>query len=455
MPRSPSTGVFTRVSNSFSNPVYGTVIDPTDANSLFDDYDSGLTFNDASPLELVGSTSGILTILAPDTASGTITLPAGTTDFSSTGGTGQFVKQDTAGGAFTVSTVPASEISSGAALTRVDDTNVTLTLGGSPSTSLLAATSITAGWTGQLSLTRGGTNASLTASNGGILYSTASAAAILAGTATANLPLLSGATAAPSWASVSYPTSATSGGVPYFSSTTAMASSAALAANQIVIGGGAGAAPATLGSLGTTTTVLHGNAAGAPTFGAVSLTADVSGTLPVANGGTGAASQTAYAVLCGGTTSTGAYQSIASVGTAAQVLASNGAGALPSMQSLQDCIEFVIDGGGATITTGVKGDLEIPYNCTVTRWTLLGDQSGSIVVDLWVDTYANYPPTVADTITGSALPTISTATKGQSSTLTGWTTALTSGSTLRFNVNSVTSLTRVTLSLKVTRTSVS
>jgi hypothetical protein len=41
-------------------------------------------------------------------------------------------------------------------------------------------------------------------------------------------------------------------------------------------------------SAGTTTTVLHGNAAGAPTFGAVSLTADVSGTLPVGNGGTGA-----------------------------------------------------------------------------------------------------------------------------------------------------------------------
>ena len=79
----------------------------------------------------------------------------------------------------------------------------------------------------------------------------------------------------------------TSGGVPYFSGGTTIASSAALAANRIVLGGGAGATPATLGSLGTTTTVLHGNAGGAPTFGAVSLTADVSGTLPAANGGTG------------------------------------------------------------------------------------------------------------------------------------------------------------------------
>ena len=63
------------------------------------------------------------------------------------------------------------------------------------------------------------------------------------------------------------------------------------------------------------------------------LTTGVTGTLPVANGGTGATTQTAYAVLAGGTTSTGAYQSIASVGTAGQVLTSNGAGALPSFQA--------------------------------------------------------------------------------------------------------------------------
>jgi hypothetical protein len=79
----------------------------------------------------------------------------------------------------------------------------------------------------------------------------------------------------------------TSGGIPYFSSATTWASSGALTNFAIMLGGGAGAAPTTLGSLGTTSTVLHGNAAGAPTFGAVSLTADVSGILPAVNGGTG------------------------------------------------------------------------------------------------------------------------------------------------------------------------
>ena len=56
--------------------------------------------------------------------------------------------------------------------------------------------------------------------------------------------------------------------------------------------------------------------------------------LPVIAGGTGDAALTAYAVLCGGTTTTGAVQSIASVGTATHVLTSNGAGALPTFQAV-------------------------------------------------------------------------------------------------------------------------
>jgi len=56
--------------------------------------------------------------------------------------------------------------------------------------------------------------------------------------------------------------------------------------------------------------------------------------IAVADGGTGRSSHTAYAVLCGGTTTTAAQQSIASVGTSGQVLTSNGAGALPTMQDI-------------------------------------------------------------------------------------------------------------------------
>jgi len=115
-------------------------------------------------------------------------------------------------------------------------------------------------------------------------------------------------------------------------------------------------------------------------------------------------------------------------------------------------IGFIIDGGGSTITTGIKGDLSIEFGCTITQVTLLADQSGSIVIDIWKDTYANYPPTDADSITAAAPPTISTATKSQDATLTGWTTTISAGDTLRFNVDSVTTIQRVTLILKVTKT---
>jgi hypothetical protein len=81
-------------------------------------------------------------------------------------------------------------------------------------------------------------------------------------------------------------TGGTSGGILGFTGPATLASSVELTANALVLGGGAGATPVPMASLGTATTVLHGNAAGAPTFGAVVLTTDISGVLPVANGGT-------------------------------------------------------------------------------------------------------------------------------------------------------------------------
>jgi len=112
-------------------------------------------------------------------------------------------------------------------------------------------------------------------------------------------------------------------------------------------------------------------------------------------------------------------------------------------------VSVVIDGGGAVITAGIKMDVEVPAKCSITANSLLADQSGSIVIDIWKDTFANAPPTVADTITASAKPTITTATKSTDSTLTGWTKALAVGDILRINVDSATTITRCTLALRV------
>ncbi len=81
--------------------------------------------------------------------------------------------------------------------------------------------------------------------------------------------------------------SGTDGGLLGFTGPTTLASSVLLTNHALLLGRGAGATPVPLGSLGTATTVLHGAAAGDPTFGLVVLTTDVSGVLPVANGGSG------------------------------------------------------------------------------------------------------------------------------------------------------------------------
>jgi hypothetical protein len=115
-------------------------------------------------------------------------------------------------------------------------------------------------------------------------------------------------------------------------------------------------------------------------------------------------------------------------------------------------ITIRIDGGGSAITTGNKLlRLYIPYDCTITGWLLIGDQSGSIVIDLWKNTFANAPATVADTITGSAKPTLSSENKAQSTTLTGWATSLSAGDYLEVNVDSATTVQVVALTLTVSR----
>lgn len=107
---------------------------------------------------------------------------------------------------------------------------------------------------------------------------------------------------------------------------------------------GTGSVTSVSGSGGSTGLTL----AGGPITTVGTLT--IGGTLVVANGGTGAGSLIPYAVLCGGTTSTGAVQSVASVGTAGQILTSNGAGNLPTFQAAaaaaaNDNDNLIINGG--------------------------------------------------------------------------------------------------------------
>ena len=120
--------------------------------------------------------------------------------------------------------------------------------------------------------------------------------------------------------------------------------------------------------------------------------------------------------------------------------------------SIFDALTFVINGGGSAISTGIVGDLVVPFNCIINQVTLLADQLTNLIVDVWKASYANYPPVVGNSITASTKPTITAASKYQSSSLTGWTTSIASGDVLRFNVDVCSAATLATIALKVTRT---
>jgi hypothetical protein len=153
--------------------------------------------------------------------------------------------QDASGTLAFLSDIPSGTPS---ALTKTDDINVTLTLGGTPATALLQPTSLTLGWTGQLGLTRGGTGASLTASNGGIVYSTAGALAILSGTATAGQIIRSGSSTTPSWSTSTYPSSNAANTLLYASSANVMA--ALPTANNGILVTSAGGVPSIGNTIG-------------------------------------------------------------------------------------------------------------------------------------------------------------------------------------------------------------
>ena len=187
------------------------------------------------------------------------------------------------------------------------------TTGFTPSTATSGAVTLA----GTLAVANGGTNATATPIAGAVPYGTGTAYAFTAA-GTLGQILTSNGASAPTWGAagvtsvastftggivgvsgspitstgtLAYTVAGTSGGIPYFSSGTTWATSAALTQYGVVYGGGAGASPVATAA-GTAGYALIANSAAAPTFQQVSLSAGVTGTLPVLNGGTGAVNAT-------------------------------------------------------------------------------------------------------------------------------------------------------------------
>lgn len=114
-------------------------------------------------------------------------------------------------------------------------------------------------------------------------------------------------------------------------------------------------------------------------------------------------------------------------------------------------------GGSNTILPAaqVMGEILIPYACTITGGVLGGDQTGSVSVDIRKCAYADYSatrPQASDSICGGNPLAFTSAVGVVDGTLSGWTTSVAAGDVLRFYINSVTSITRLTVALALART---
>jgi len=128
------------------------------------------------------------------------------------------------------------------------------------------------------------------------------------------------------------------------------------------------------------------------------------------------------------------------------------AGDLPSNQKIRT-IGAGFDGGGSALTSGSTATtyFTVPFACTIAAWNITVD-TGTITLDVWKIATGTAIPTVANTITASALPAISSGTAVHSTTLTGWTTAVSANDIFGININTVATATKASLTLQCNAT---
>jgi len=158
-------------STAAAAPVAGNLTNSTLGSELAINITDGKLFykDNANAVQVIGWKT------VPTTAGGTglTTYTAGDLSYYASGTT--FTKLAIgATGRFLSSTGSAPQWSAPAALTETDDTNVTMTLGGTPSTALLSSVSMTLGWTGTLAVSRGGTGTGTALTTGSVVFAGAS-----------------------------------------------------------------------------------------------------------------------------------------------------------------------------------------------------------------------------------------------------------------------------------------
>lgn len=108
----------------------------------------------------------------------------------------------------------------------------------------------------------------------------------------------------------------------------------------------------------------------------------------------------------------------------------------------------MIVGDTGSVSTGAKSSTRVivPFSGTIISWKIIVDTSATLTLDIWK---SNTIPTNADSITGSAKPSLTSQQFATSSTLTGWTTAVSINDIFVLEVESNNNATYINLSLVV------
>jgi hypothetical protein len=111
-------------------------------------------------------------------------------------------------------------------------------------------------------------------------------------------------------------------------------------------------------------------------------------------------------------------------------------------------VGVVFDGGGSPPTAGSVGYLVCQTTGTIDQWSIVADTSGSAVVDVWKA--AGAIPTDANRIAGTEKLTLSAQQLASDTSLSTWTTAVTAGDVFGFELESVSTCTRLTCEVRLT-----
>ena len=121
--------------------------------------------------------------------------------------------------------------------------------------------------------------------------------------------------------------------------------------------------------------------------------------------------------------------------------------ALAAAADLTRTVNYVIDSGSLPMQTGDKGKLTIDVTGVIEQIRVLSDQTGDIVFEIEKCTFADYPNFTS--ITNSASVQLTNTDKYFDDVLNNWTSTITAGEILRFNVISVNNIRRLLISLKL------